>query len=260
MPSEPSLLTPGEPHPFAVEREDGQSPFLIVCEHAGRRIPQSLGTLGLAGEHLAKHFMWDIGALDLAREIAARLDAPLAYQPYSRMICDSNRHPNVETFIPPKGEDIDVPANAAITPADRAQRRAEIWQPFHDGVADLIDQRIAAGQPTLFVTIHSFTPVFFGESRALHFGVLYDRDRTLAPALFKVLQARHGDKVAENEPYIMERLTDYTVPVHGVDRGLPSVEIEVRNDLLSETRAVAAIADDLADALRRAAADIDAGT
>jgi len=83
---------------------------------------------------------------------------------------------------------------------------------------------------------------------------LYDRDDTLSPALLEVLQARHGEKALANQPYSMDRDSDYTVPVHGEDRGLDSVEIEVRNDLLSDATQIEARAEDLASALCDAAA------
>lgn len=253
MPYTPPLLAEFEPAPFDSKNEDGTSPFVIVCEHAGRRLPASLGTLGLDEEHLAQHFMWDIGALDLARAIAARLDAPLAMQRYSRMICDCNRHWEAASFIPRDGEGIPVPANIDVTAAEREQRKDEIWQPFQNGVAALLDRREARGKQTLLVTIHSFTPVFFGVQRHMDYGVLFDRNDSLSPALLKVLRTRHGDKALANQPYNMSRETDYTVPVHGEDRGLDSVEIEVRNDLLSTADQIEARADDLASALQDAA-------
>lgn len=256
MSYEKPILAASEPPPFSIENDGGPGPFIIVCEHAGHRLPASLGTLGIAEEHLARHFMWDIGALKLARAIAARLDAPLALQRYSRMICDCNRHWKAESFIPEEGEGIPVPSNIDITEAEREQRKAEIWQPFQDGVKSMLDRREANDQQTLFVTIHSFTPVFFGVERKMEYGVLFDRNESLSPALLEVLRAQHGDKALANEPYSMSRDTDYTVPVHGEDRGLDSVEIEVRNDLLSSPDGIEARASDLANALRDAAATL----
>ena len=260
MPDNLAILSASEPSPFGLENELGTSPFVIVCEHAGARLPKSLGTLGLDKEHLARHFMWDIGALDLARGIAQRLDAPLASQRYSRMICDCNRHWEAETFIPTHGEGIPVPANVNLTLAERSRRRAEIWQPFQDGVENMLNARDVRNQRTLFVTIHSFTPVFFGKERDVEYGVLFDRDTTLSPALLKALQARHGDKALPNEPYDMNRDSDYTVPIHGEDRGLDSVEIEVRNDLLTTQEQIEARAEDLVYALREAAESLGVTT
>jgi predicted N-formylglutamate amidohydrolase len=48
------------------------------------------------------------------------------------------------------------------------------------------------------------------------------------------LRAEGGLVIGENEPYAVTDLTDYTVPVHGEGRGLPYVEIEIRQDLITE--------------------------
>jgi predicted N-formylglutamate amidohydrolase len=48
------------------------------------------------------------------------------------------------------------------------------------------------------------------------------------------LRADGSLMVGENEPYRVSDLTDYTVPVHGERRGLPHVEIEIRQDLITE--------------------------
>lgn len=250
------LLGPDEPEPFALENPEGRSPIVLVCEHGGHRIPSRLGTLGLTEEHRYKHFIWDIGALELARALSQALDAPLAHQVYSRMVCDCNRRPDVESFIPDHGEGIPVPGNITLSEAERDRRRAEVWQPFHDGTARLLDHRQATTEVTTLVTIHSFTPSFYGEPRPWHAGVLYDRDRSLSPALFEVLSADHGEIIGHNEPYAMGRDSDYTVPVHGEDRDLPSVEIEVRNDLIGDASGRAQWAERLAAAIGRAHAEI----
>jgi predicted N-formylglutamate amidohydrolase len=44
-----------------------------------------------------------------------------------------------------------------------------------------------------------------------------------------------GDLVAgDNAPYAVSDVTDYGVPVHGERRGLPHVEIEIRQDLIAD--------------------------
>ena len=40
--------------------------------------------------------------------------------------------------------------------------------------------------------------------------------------------------IADNEPYFVSDETDYTIPRHGEARGLPHVEIEIRQDLVSD--------------------------
>ena len=60
------------------------------------------------------------------------------------------------------------------------------------------------------------------------------RDTRLAHILLDLLQ-REGDLVVgDNQPYAVGDLSDYTVPVYGERRGLPHVEIEIRQDLIAD--------------------------
>lgn len=59
--------------PFEIVNPQGKSPVLLVCEHASRYIPEELAQLGLDDTVAAEHIAWDIGALDLARELSAQI-------------------------------------------------------------------------------------------------------------------------------------------------------------------------------------------
>ncbi|HTA21767.1 MAG TPA: N-formylglutamate amidohydrolase, partial [Polyangia bacterium] len=69
----------------------GRSAFFLICDHAGRLLPRALGTLGLSEAERTRHIAWDIGALGLAQELSAALDAHLVWQRYSRLVIDCNR-------------------------------------------------------------------------------------------------------------------------------------------------------------------------
>ena len=56
-----------------------------------------------------------------------------------------------------------------------------------------------------------------------------------------------------NEPYRVGDDTDYAIPVHGERRGLPCVEFEIRNDLITWPEAAARWARLLAQALTETA-------
>lgn len=87
------LLQAGDPPPVTVIRPDGTSPFLLVCDHAGNRIPQKLGTLGVSETDRRRHIAWDVGAAEMANLASELLDAPLVLQTYSRLVIDCNRDP-----------------------------------------------------------------------------------------------------------------------------------------------------------------------
>jgi predicted N-formylglutamate amidohydrolase len=228
------LLAADEPPPVLELGRDGTSNFVIVVDHASRRIPRVLGDLGLPAAELQRHIAWDIGALSVARRMAAALDAPLVAQNYSRLVIDCNRDPSVATSIPTVGESIEIPGNRDLSGDEVAARRAEIFDPYHARVRALLDERAAAGRPTILVAQHSMTNIFKGERREMHAAVLYNRDRRFAGLVLDSLRGEADLVIGDNEPYFVSDQTDYTVPHHGEGRGLPHVEIEIRQDLITD--------------------------
>jgi predicted N-formylglutamate amidohydrolase len=228
------LLDPDEPSPVIEFGMSGQSNFVIVVDHASLRIPRRLGDLGLPPAELQRHIAWDIGALAVAERVAAALDAPLVAQNYSRLVIDCNRDPSVPTSIPTVGESIGIPGNVDLSAAAIAARRREIFEPYHRRIRALLDERAAAGRTTILVAQHSMTNIFKGVRRDMHAAVLYNRDRRFAGLILDLLRREPGLVVGDNEPYFVSDATDFTVPRHAEARGLPHVEIEIRQDLISD--------------------------
>src|SRR5450631_2382462 len=243
------LLDPDEPPAFIEVGLQGQSNFVIVVDHASRRIPRQLEDLGLPAPELQRHIAWDIGALAVARQVAAALDAPLLAQNYSRLVIDCNRDPNVATSIPKMSESAEILGNIGLSEVEAGARRAEIFDPYHQRITALLDERAAAGRTTILVAQHSMTNIFKGVSRPMHAAVLYNRDRRFAGLVLDALRRDDGLIVADNEPYFVSDETDYTIPHHGERRGLPHVEIEIRQDLVSGESGQAEWAERIARAL-----------
>jgi len=228
------LLAADEPPPFIELGRHAPSNFVIVVDHASRRIPRALGDLGLPPDQLERHIAWDIGALGVARRMAEALHAPLIAQNYSRLVIDCNRDPAVATSIPTIGEHIEIPGNIGLTAEGVAARRAEIFEPYHRQVRALLDERAAAGRRTILVAQHSMTDIYHGVRREMHAAVLYNRDRRFAGLVLDALRREAGLTIADNQPYFVSDETDYTIPRHGEARGLPHVEIEIRQDLVGD--------------------------
>ncbi len=245
-----ALLAPDDPPAVEVINPDGASRALLLCEHAGRAVPRGLNGLGLNAADMDKHIAWDIGAEGVARRLCERMDAPLVLQRYSRLVIDTNRPFRAPDCIPETSDGVTIPGNAALDDAARKQRYDEIHKPLHDTVADLLDQRAESGCAGVLLTIHSFTPVFGGQRRAMSVGLLFNRDRRLADALQAALMqvAPDGD-IALNAPYSVDDDSDYAIPVHGERRGIPHVLIELRNDLIRDAAGQALWAERLSDAL-----------
>jgi predicted N-formylglutamate amidohydrolase len=228
------LLGADDPPPFDVSGREAPSPFVIICDHASRRLPRALGSLGLSSGALATHVAWDIGALGVARALASALDAFVAWQRYSRLVIDCNRPLSSADSIVTRSERTDVPGNANLTAADATARAAEIFHPYHAEIRNHLDARRAARRPAMLVSVHSFTPVFLDVARPWHCGVLFNRDARLAEPLLRLLRDEPGLIVGCNEPYAASDLTDFSLVHHGEARGIPCVEIEIRQDLIPD--------------------------
>lgn len=244
------LLGPGDPPPVEILRAGAPSPFFLTCEHAGRAFPRRLGTLGVAPADLERHITYDIGAAGVARGLSERLDAHLVLQTYSRLVVDCNRSPDADDFIVRLSEATEIPGNRDVGEAEAKARADEIFHPYHDAIASALDEREAANRVTVLVAVHSCTPVFHGVSRPWHVGVLYEHDPRFALLLLDLLQDEGHLCVGDNEPYYMTSDKDYAVPVHGQHRGIPHVELEIRQDLLATPEGQAEWAEFLAGILR----------
>jgi predicted N-formylglutamate amidohydrolase len=249
------LLSKDEVAPVeATTGGDGASPFLLVCDHAGRLIPRALESLGLPEEQLGRHIAWDIGAAGVARGLAEALGASAILQRYSRLVIDCNRPLEAADSIVRRSERTDVPGNADLGPSESEERARAIFWPYHEEIQARLDRRAVEGRPTVLVAMHSFTPVFLDRARQWHAGVLYNRDARLGRQLLRLLRDEGDLVVGDNEPYAAGDLTDYTIIRHGERRGLLHVEIEIRQDLISDARGQDAWAARLGRLLPRALA------
>lgn len=226
-------LLEGEDHPAIAINSEGTSPYVLICEHAGNRLPKKLGTLGLAADDLTRHIAWDIGAAGMAEALAKLIDAPLIMQRYSRLAYDCNRPPESPAAVPEVSEVTAVPGNRNLSSADRLARITEVYRPFHRAIDDALDQRAAAGKMTILVTLHSFTPVYKGKAREVELGILHDRDMRLSSLLIKSFP---NVEARLNEPYGPKDGVLHLLNMHAAPRGLMHAMIEVRNDLIATER------------------------
>lgn len=225
--------------------------FLLIGDHAGRRVPRRLDGLGVSAADMDRHIAWDIGIRALGEALAARLDVPFVHQRYSRLVIDCNRDPARPDAMPAVSDGTPIPANRDLSNAARAARVAAIHQPYQQAIADHL------GADTILVALHSFTPQLLGgEPRPWQAGILYDGgDTRFSLACLRALQDEPGLTVGDNEPYAMNEI-DHTIPRHAYPTR-PYVEFEVRQDLIAHPAGVAGWSERLARVLERAAASID---
>lgn len=221
-------LSPDDPVPVIVHNAGAPAPILLICDHAGRRIPRRLDDMGLSPAELLRHIAWDIGAAGLARKLADALAAELILQAYSRLVADCNRDPGDPSVAPEISDGVAIPANQGLDAEGLAARIAEIHAPYHAAIAAALDRH---GPKILVVSVHSFTPVMQGFQRPWKVGVLHSHDSPASARMLKALEAVGGLVVGDNQPYAMDGI-DYTIPRHAKARGLDYLELEVRQDLI----------------------------
>lgn len=173
--------------------------FLVTCEHGGNRVPARYLAWFTGHEALLdSHRGHDPGALAMARQLAAALQAPLYFSTVSRLLIDLNRspgHPNLYS-------EATRPAPAAL----RREIRARHYRPYRARVEAWIAQAVAAGGQVIHLSSHSFTPVLGGVARNADVGLLYDPARPGEAALCRRWQAAlHASaphlRVRRNYPY-----------------------------------------------------------
>mgnify|MGYP002127587709 CR=1 FL=1 len=239
-----------------IENAAAKGRVVLVCEHASNAFPAPWGDLGLSEAEQRAHIAWDPGALGVARGLMARLDAVLVHAPVSRLIYDCNRAPDMPGAMPARSEVYDVPGNIAVQPEMRWARTESIYLPFHDALHGLLMQRVALGLRPVLVTVHSFTPVYFGRQRAVEFGVIHDADPALAMAIRDAAARQTRLNAQLNAPYSAEDDVTHTLRVHATPYGLPNAMLEIRNDLIADAAAQDAMAAQLAPVINMGVAEI----
>jgi predicted N-formylglutamate amidohydrolase len=225
---------------------------LILCEHASHAIPDVYDGLGLSAEDARSHAAWDPGARDLSLYLLAALDGTFVASRVSRLVYDCNRPPEAASAMPEKSELIEVPGNSGLTDVARSERAQTVYVPFCEAVQAQISARKARGQATALITIHSFTPVYYGVERPTEIGILHDADTALADAMLKGKAKLPHRQVDRNSPYGPEDGVTHSLQLHGLANGLPNVMIEVRNDLLQTPEDIARMGDELLTLIRPA--------
>lgn len=185
----------------------------------------------------------------IAAGMSDRLDAHLISAEFSRLVYDLNRPPSSPEAMRTTSEIHYIPGNADISEKERQVRIDALYHPFHNTVWAAIASRKARGQETVLVTIHTFTPAYFGEPRSVELGILHDRDGRLADALLAAAARSTQLRTERNQPYGPDDDVTHTLIKHALPDNLLNAMIEIRNDLVADEKGQRQIADLLAEML-----------
>lgn len=220
--------------PYRLVNEAGQAAMVIICDHASNRVPAGYGDLGLPAAALERHIAWDIGAAAVSELLAQRFNAPAILSTVTRLLIDCNRRFEDPGLAPAVSDGTAVPANRDLSSDERQRRWRRYHQPYHAAIAQAIDRQLASGRQPVLLSIHSMTPAMRGIARPWQIAVCWDNDHRLSTPLLAALRACSGIVVGDNEPYRLDPVEDYSVPVHAARRGLKHLQIEFRQDEIAE--------------------------
>ena len=219
--------------------EDKDSNFLIICDHASNHIPDNYNNLGLDKEVLNTHIAYDIGVKEVASNISQSLQCPLVMSNFSRLLIDANRGIDDPTLIMKISDGSIIPGNKNISfLANCEEKKKRIYfyyDKYHKKISDIIDRSIKKDIFPVIISIHSFTPVFWGKKRSIELGVLWDSDDRLPNIFFSYLNKNFRNmSIGDNKPY-SGRMKNDTLYRHGTKQGIANILIEIRQDLISDS-------------------------
>ncbi len=180
--------------------------LFVSCEHGGNRVPAAYRRyFSRLNGPLTTHRGYDRGALQLARHIAAFLDAPLRYSLVTRLLVDLNRsvsHRNLHS---------EAIACAPQEVKEDVLRR--FYLPYRAQIERDIAAAVRRGRRAVHISCHSFTPRLNGSTRRAGIGLLYDPARPGERALCK----RWRSELEHRAPGLRVR---FNYPYRGSDDGL----------------------------------------
>mgnify|MGYP006199918071 FL=1 len=197
----------------------------IVCtaDHASNHVPADI-PLGIPAHLLGEHIAVDIGTEAIAELLARDHAIPAHIAAVSRLVCDLNREEEAPGLVPDSSDGYAIPGNVG---ADREGRLTRFHRPYHTA----LEQWLAAAEPKLILSLHSFTPrlATSDAARPWQVGVLYNTDDRAARIAIPMLAAE-GLNVGDNLPYSGRDL-NFTMNRHAEAKGRPYLGIEIRQDL-----------------------------
>jgi len=218
-------------------RPQGSGRIVLFCDHASNYVPAELHDLGLPASELARHIAWDIGAAGVTTALSEIFDAPAILCNTSRLVIDCNRHLNASDLIAELSDGMVIPGNRHLGEAARATRIERWFHPYHDAVESVLLEREARGVQSIAVSVHSMTASLAGKSRPWKIALSSHLDRSLTDSVLAALR-RPGDViVGDNQPYALDPEVDYSIPFHALRRRLPHIQLEFRQDEITETTA-----------------------
>lgn len=140
---------------------------VITCEHAGNEVPVSYSHLFVgAKEDLNSHKGWDPGAWEIALYLSAVLQLPVYGVHTTRLLIEPNRSLFHDQLF--------SQYTKSLGESEKSNLINEIYLPHRNTIEGIISEAVGT---VVHLSIHTFTPLWQGQTRDVEIGLLFDPDR-----------------------------------------------------------------------------------
>lgn len=244
-------------HTAEVMNPSSQAPFLLTCEHANNKLPaHEPENLGMHREFIESYHGYDLGIPHVARKTAEKLNSTCVLGVYSRLYIDLNRHLEAPDILHDHDDEIIIPGNQNLSAEAFQKRLDEYYHPYHEICEHHVNRLMDLHKTPIIFSFHSF-PRFqtsYEKPFPWNFTLHYNKDHRIADVFKEYLQNNHPDiSIGDNEPYNLKQLNTGGAVIHGENRGLPALLIEIPNDQMNKDAETDFWSDVICNALKEAA-------
>lgn len=144
--------------------------IVVTCEHGGCDVPLNYKPLFEGKDRLLQtHRGYDRGALELAKELSKKINAPLYFSEITRLLVDLNRSVGNRALFS------EITKN--LTKEEKLEILNGFYTPYRNEVEKEIGKEIERGRGVIHLSVHTFTPELNGKVRDADIGLLYDPRR-----------------------------------------------------------------------------------
>jgi predicted N-formylglutamate amidohydrolase len=225
--------------------------LILTCEHADYQVPKFIfaSQHNLSKEILKSHRGWDQGALALAKAIQPQLFAKLFSFVFTRLLVDANR-----TVEGPE----DLPKFSREFTSQEKQKLVQLHRRYRSQLYGHVKTEVKKQRPILILSIHSFTPVLYGQRRKTDIGLLFRPKIAKELAFAKKLRSHLKNNVATgsfnihmNLPYrgFTDCCLNDVLDQHLKNQNVNGLFLEVNQRLLQRPHQIRQLGDALSTAI-----------
>lgn len=253
-------MTLGKTHFSTLEKN---SNILFTCEHATGRIPAYLNNLGLSETELANcKDQYDPGALDLAKELAAKFRASLVWTDLSRLVIDANRHFDApgknrnsfhscllkkELLVERDGKDvlIPIPHNQTLGEKEERELYETVCIPYQREMLRMVEELKQNHEHVYVISVHSFFPMYNGNIRTVDIDVMGYIHPEVATTLRDEIRKRSSYNTEIDTPWGVRDVDGGALHVLQNEKDITVFAFDVKNDNLQSAADISKMADAL---------------